>query len=213
MATAGNLVTTIIGDLARSDTSLSDIVLIDIMSSIRDYEQTRFYFNEQEISVSLSATDTYALSLFAAAGVGVADIIEIDSMTVAISATRSYELTERTARELQAMQGNGIVGNPSYYAVFGQSLLIETKPTPTVLGVMCAHVKLTEIVAGGFSTTNVWTNEASELIRNATLKRLWGRRFRDPESAQMAAAAERDALMALKRKTEGLSGNSIEAFL
>jgi hypothetical protein len=212
MATAGGLCTTIISDLGRGDTSLSDIVLIDIQSAIRDYEAYRFYFNERALSVTLSATDTYALSLFAAAGTGISDIIEVDGIEIAVS-SRTYDLTEKTSAELHSRQGNGLTGYPSLYAIFNQSVLIESKPSPAVISTAFCHVKFTEIAAGGFSTTNVWTNDASELIRNAALKRLWGRRFRDYDAAQAAERAEGQALRALQRRTEALAGDRIEGFL
>lgn len=215
MATAGDLCTTIIGDLGRSDVSLSDIVLIDIQSSIRDYEAQRFYFNEQKLAVTLSVTDTYALSLFAAAGTGVSDVIEIDRLEVVISASRTYEISERGFNEWAGLAGggSGIVGYPEFYAIWGQALKIYPMANAAYVANMWAHVKLTAIAAGGFSTSNAWVNDASELIRNATLKRLWGRRFRDFDAAQAAGVAERDALMALRRRTDALSGGSLEAHL
>lgn len=212
MATAGNLCTTIIGDLARGDTSISDIILIDIQSSIRDYEAQRFYFNEKPLPVTFSATDTYALSIFAAAGSGVSDIIEVDGIEITVSG-RTYDLSERGANEMRSRQGNGLTGNPSFYAVFNQSVLIETKPTAAITATMAAHVKFTEIAAAGFATSNPWTNDASELIRNATLKRLWGRRFKDYEAAQAARIAETQALAALKRRTDALTGSSLDGYL
>jgi hypothetical protein len=198
--------------LQRGDTSLSDIVLIDIQSSIRDYEAQRFYFNEKTLSITLSATDTYALSLFAAAGSGVSDIIEVDGIEVTVS-SRTYPLTNRGADEMHSMQGNGLTGNPSFYGLFNQSVLIESKPSAAITATMAAHVKFTEIAAAGFSTSNAWTNDASELIRNATLKRLYGRRFKDYEAAQAAGIAEQSALQALQRRTNALSGDSVDGYL
>jgi hypothetical protein len=212
MATVGALCTTIIGDLQRSDTSLSDIVLIDIQSSIRDYEAQRFYFNERLLSVTFSNTYTYALSLYAAAGSGIADIIEVDGITVAVSSTRSYDLEEKTSNWVMSRLNNAVLGYPEFYALFNQSVLIDPYPASgqNYTSTMAAHVKFTEIAAGGFATSNVWTNDASELIRNATLKRLYGRRFKSPEDAAMAAEGERLALAALRRRTDAVSGGRLE---
>lgn len=211
MATVGNLCTTIISDLARSDVSLSDIVLIDIQSAVREYEAQRFFFNERTLQVTLSATDTYALSLFATAG-SAADIVEVDGIDITVNG-RTYGLDIRGSQDILSRQGNGNTGNPSFYALFNQSVLIESKPTQALTASMYAHVKFTEIAAGGFATTNVWTNDASELIRNAALKRLWGRRFKNYEAAQASAVAERDCLAALKRRTSALSGDSLDSYL
>lgn len=214
MATAGNLVTTIISDLGRGDTSLSDVVLIDVQSSIREYEAKRFFFNEQTLSVTLSATDTYPLSLFATAG-SVADVVEVDSVTVVIGVSRNYDLAEMPFKDLLAISANsaGVQGYPQFYSFWNRSLVINPAANAAYLASMYAHVKFTEIAAGGFSTSNVWTNEASELIRNATLKRLWGRRYRDYEAAKAAGVAELDALQSLQRRTDAMSGGSLSGYL
>jgi len=214
MATVSNLLTTIIGDLQRSDTSLSDIVLIDVQSAIRDYETQRFYFNEQLMTVTLSATDTYALTLWDPAGVQ--DIIEVDFLNVRIGASRNYMLEEVTSRDFARLASapSTAQGYPQYYALWNQAVKIF--PIANAAGYVTelwGHVKFTEIAAGGYSTTNAWTNDASELIRNAALKRLWGRRFSDPERAQLAAVGEQAALKALQRRTSALAGHRLEVNL
>ena len=210
MTTVATMVTNIINDSGRSDTSLSDVVLVDIKSSIRDYEAERFYFNEQGLAITLSATDTYALALFAAAGTGVADIIEVDGINLIVG-TRSYDLTEKSFSEISAKQNNGVTGNPTDYAIFNQSVIVFPKPTTMLSAIMAAHVKFTEITA--FTDTNPWTNDASELIRNAAEKRLWARRWKNPDNANAAANLEQSAYLALKRRTDALSGDSVEGYL
>lgn len=213
MASASDLVTTIISDLNRADTSLSDIVMIDVLSSIRDYEAYRFFFNETTLALTLTATDTYALSLFAAAGSGVSDVIEVDGLDVTAGG-RTYELDERGARYVLDLQGLGQTGNPSYFATFNQSILINSTPNLVLTGTLTAHVKFADT---SISSSNAWTNVASELIRNATLKRLWGRKFRGAdgamEAAQAAAVGEQAALAALQRRTDALSGSSMEPYI
>jgi len=213
MATAGNLCTTIISDLNRGDVSISDTVLIDIQSSIRDYESQRFYFNEQLLTATLSATDTYALSLFDASGSGVSDIVEVDFMEIVINSTRNYKLEELTIADLAALSSNaqGIMGYPTHFAVWNQSIKIYPEANSNYTGRLWAHVKLTPISA--FSDSNAWTNDASELIRNAALKRLWGRKFRDYDAAQAAERGEQAALLALQRRTEALSGQRLAGYL
>jgi hypothetical protein len=216
MATAGNLCTTIISDLGRSDLSMSDVVLIDIQSSIREYEAQRFYFNEQLLTVTLSATDTYALSLFAPSGSNVSDVIEVDNFDVIINSSRKYRLAELTYRDFIEVSANssGNQGYPQFFSIWNQAMKIfPLATTAGYTGELWAHIKFTEIAAVGFSTSNPWTNDASDLIRNATLKRLWGRRYRDMDAAQMAALAERDSLAALRRRTNALGGNVISGYL
>lgn len=212
MATAGDLCTQIIGDLQRGDVSLSDIVLVDIKSAIREYENTRFHFNELLMLVTLSATDTYALSLFATAG-SVSDVIEIDNFDVIINSTRKYSLEEVTMRRMIGLNSSGITSYPEFFAYWNQALKVSPVPNAAYVSEMWAHVKFAEIAAGGFATTNVWTNEGSELIRYAALKRIWGGRLKDPIQASSAREQEAVQLRALKRKTDGLGGSTIEPYL
>lgn len=212
MSTAGDLTTTIISDLNRADTSLSDIVLIDVLSAIREYEAQRFYFNEMTLAVTVTATNTYALSLFAAAASpALADIIEVDGIEILVNNSRTYSLRQIGAQDMLRRQGNNYTGNPSFYAIYNQKVLIETTPSQVLTATMAAHVKFTPIAA--FSDTNVWTNDASDLIRNATLKRLWGRKFKDYTAAQASGVAEQASLEALKRRTDALSGSKIDSYL
>lgn len=214
MATISALITTIISDLARSDPSLSDIVLIDVKSSIRDYEAHRFYFNERKLSITLSATNTYALSLFVATDGTLGDIIEIDKVSVLVSGgVRRYTLDETdygTMRDNDYGPG-APAGNPGRYAIYNQSLIIDTFPNQVITGTIDCHVKFVDPITT--ASDNPWSNDASELIRNATLKRLWGRRFRDDSAAQAVAIGEQLALAALQRRTDALSGGTIPGYL
>lgn len=214
MATIGALTTTIIGDLGRQDLSISDIVLIDIKSAIKDYDATRFYFNERRLSITLSATNTYALSLWVATDATLSDIIEIDKVTVLVNGgTRRYALDEWQYSDLRDEDyGPGLpTGNPERYAIYSQSLVLDTFPSPAITGTIDCHVKFLDPVT--FASDVPWSNDASELIRNATLKRLWGRRFKDYDAAQAAAQGEQAALAALQRRTDALSGNVVSAYL
>ena len=214
MATAGNLCTTIISDLNRGDLSISDIVLLDIQSAIRDYESYRFTFNEQILTVTVTATQTYALSLFAASGTGVAEVVEIDDLAITIPASRTYSIQEVTWMEMGDIDsGVGTLqGYPQIYAVYNQNLQIYPKPNALFLAVMSAHVKLTEIAAGGMATSNAWTNQASELIRCAALKRLWGRKYQNMQMAQAMQVAESQALSSLQRRNEAITSTRIRGY-
>lgn len=214
MATVGALTTTIIGDLNRGDLSISDIVLIDIKSAVRDYEAYRFYFNERQLSITLSATNTYALSLWTATDATLGDIIEVDALTVLINGNRRYQVTQRSHSDMVDLEyGPGIPGgNPENWCIYNQSIIIDTYPNPAITGTIRAHVKFADM-GTAFTDDSPWTNDAKELIRNATLKRLWGRRFKSYDDAQAAAQGEQAALAALQRRTSALAGSVIGGYL
>lgn len=215
MATLADLQASIIRDLARSDTSITDIVTFDIISAIREYESQRFYFNERSLSITLSATNTYALSLWVATDATLADIIEIDQMSVLInSGTRRYMLKPigfNQIRDEIDTQPAQPTGNPTYYALWSQSIKLDSYPATAITGTIDCHVRLKELATG--SDTNAWTNDAFELIRFAAQKRLQGVRFANPMAAQAAAEGERIHLAALRRKTDALTENVIRGYL
>lgn len=193
---------------------MSDVVLVDIKSSIIEYESQRFYFNEALLTCTLSATDHYALSAFATSVSGVSDVIEADNFDVIINASRKYRLTELTYRDYIEVSANssGNQGYPQFFSIWNRNIYIFPKANSVgYTGELWAHVKFSDIAS--FSASDVWSNEASDLIRNATLKRLWGRRYRDSDAAQMAAVAEQGSLQALRRKTQGLGGYVISGYL
>jgi hypothetical protein len=139
----------------------------------------------------------------------VADIIEVDGIDITTSG-RTYELSQLGSQDMLRRQGNGYTGNPSFYAIYGQKILIESTPAQALTATMAAHVKFAEV---SISSSNVWTNDAFELIRNASLKRLWGRRYREFENAAAAAQAEQLTLQALQRRTDALSGSKLTGYL
>lgn len=204
------LTTLVTGDLTRTDITSAQ-VQTDIKSAVRDYEAYRFYFNERAITITISATSTYALALFAAASSGVSDIIEIDNMSVTVTGT-VQDLDEISFREYRQLAINStLTGYPTKYATNGQNVYLYPTPNGTYSVTMDAHVKFTELSAG--TDSNAWTLDARELIRCATLKRLWGRLIKDPQQAQMMQEGENQALAALQRRTDALSGHTIAAYL
>lgn len=189
------------GDMIRSD--LTTVAANAILESIRKYEGHRFFFNEATLSVTLSATNTYALSLFAAAG-SVADVIEIDAFEVVVNPSRIYPLTPVSFGEMIELD-NGISGTQSYpqvYTLWQQAVRVYPVPNGTYTGLMSAHVKFTELSAGADS--NAWTTDAKELIRCAAQKLIYGRYLKDQQNALTMQQLEMEALHALDRRTDAL---------
>ena len=207
----------IINDLNRGDTSLSDIILLDIQSAITQYETQRFYFNDGAVaSLTLSVTNTYALSLWVSTQGGVIDdIIEIDSIQVTIGATRNYTLIEKPYRYIDDLDQGAptLMGYPQYFAIWNQSVRVYPKPSAALVlaANMSAHVRFANLNQP--TDMNPWTVDGADLIRNATLKRLYARRFRDYDGAQAVGMLEQDALLALQRRTEALAGSRIRPVL
>src|SRR5208282_2954706 len=159
---------TIIQDLNRNDQSLSDIILIDIQSAIREYEAKRFYFNELAyLTINLSSTqNVYPFSLWVTAaqalagapassfqtvdtqGIGglIDDVIEIDSVQITVGASlstaiRNYTLIEKPYRLLDDLDQGlpTLIGYPQYYAPFQKAIRIYPRVSPN-LPVMTANL-------------------------------------------------------------------------
>jgi hypothetical protein len=204
------LTTLITSDLTRTDISATQI-LYDIKSSIRDYEASRFFFNEKALAVTISATNTYALTLWGTVAAVGADVVEVDSLHATVNGI-TYPLDEVSYDEWRDLTSTTtLTGDPQKYAVFDQKVWLYPTPVTAGTATMAAHVKYAEVVSQ--SSSNVWTDAGRELIRCATLKRLWGRLIKDPEQAQMMQIAETQALAALQRRTDALSGHRVIGYL
>ncbi len=209
-----NLTTLISSDLTRDASAggpSATQILYDIKSTIRDYEAQRFYFNERNLPFTLSATNAYSLPSWAAATTGINDVIEVDQIKVSVTGT-IYRLDEIGYDQWQDLTSSAtLTGIPTCYAIFGQTVYIYPLPNSTYLATMAAHVRFNEVTSQ--SSSNVWTDDARELVRCATLKRLYGRLIKDLEMASAMQIAENNALAALQRRTDALSGHTIKGYL
>lgn len=212
MTTLSSLVAEILRDVNRADLSLTDTVISYVQSAVREHEAERFYFNERSLTITISATNQYALSLFVATDLTLSKIIALDTVTVLVnSSTRRYELRElgyHAMRRQYDLQPAQPTGNPTVYAIWQEKMFIDSYPGTAISGTIDAHVQFTQPVSLSYSSP--WTNEAYDLIRYGAEKRLHGIRFKDRESAMVAQEAERLALDALRSKTSDLAGSEIE---
>lgn len=205
----------VVADLARADLSAT-VVPDAILDAIREYEGHRFYFNEQLLTLTLSATNTYALSLFAStASLTVVDIIEVDSFRVNIGTSRSFTLSEQPWSYINDIDSNvaGTPGYPDIFSYWAQSIRVYPIPSATIAmtGTISAHVKFKELSAGADS--NPWTNDAKHLIRAAAARIVAQRYIRDETVYVGTDNAEQRALAGLQRRTEALSGSRLRSFL
>lgn len=199
------LQTLVTGDMNRSD--LTSVAANAIVESIRKYEGHRFFFNERTMTVTLTATNTYALSLFAAAGLpaaSIADVIEVDAFELVVNPTRIYPLTPVSFGEMIELDDGiaSIQGYPQIYTLWQQAVRIYPIPNGVYTGLMSAHVKFTELSAGADS--NAWTTDAKELIRCAAQKVIYARYLKDQQNALGMQQLEMEALHALDRRTDAL---------
>lgn len=205
----------VVADLARSDLAAT-VVPDGILDAIREYEGQRFFFNEQLLTLTISATNTYALSLWSStASLTVSDIIEIDSFRINVGASRSYTLSEETWNYINTIDENSTStsGYPEIFSYWAQAIRIYPMPSASIAmtGTISAHIKFKELSAGADS--NPWTNDAKGLIRAAASRLIAQRYLRDQTVYTGALDAEQRALAGLQRRTEGLSGHRLRSVL
>lgn len=202
--------------IPRSDIA-SATVITNINASIREYEGYRFWFNEQALGpVTLSATNTYSLSLWApgSSASTAADVVELDSVRVNL-ANRAYTLTEKSYIELNDFdeQSGSTPGYPEFYAIYNKQLRVYPVPQSTVAmtATLSAHVKFPDLASG--TDANCWTSDARWIIIYSTCKRLFGGYLQDPDQAAIFAQLESARVAVLQRRTSGLAGNRIRSVL
>jgi hypothetical protein len=189
MATLGDLKSRIITEMSRDDLSddLAGQLATHIQRAIEYYSDTRFWFN----AAYASATTTAGSALVAIP----ATIRRIDRVTIPADMAELVEMTFPLVVDVD----NQTAGRPRYYAYYNDSLWLSPVPD-AAYGLVIYGIAQIDTPTGD-TATNVWTNEAQDLIVNHTKMSLARDQFRDPEGAQMAMGATQDAFTRLRRET------------
>ena len=196
MATYIGLTNRIIGDLPRSETSITDIVQTHLQAAIRYYEAQRFYFNEGRVSLTISTSAAYYNIP--------ADFLKPDFISVVVNGTR-YEIEPKTFQEIEYMDlGTETADPPAFYCVYGQQFRFYPKPQADRVAEVFYQKKLSTL--SSTADSNAWTTDAEDLLYARTLKTLSSVRYRDADAAGAAAGMEQESLDRLIDKTEGMSG-------
>lgn len=196
MGTLASMNARIIAELGRSDTSMSDIVTAQILSSIEHYQTTRFWFNEVQATLTTSSSLAYYA--------WPADMLELDSMNITVN-SRKYILKPMTYQQMDWLDLNQVFGYPDWYSTYAQQFRLYPVPNATFTIVLSYQKKFTTLSAGADS--NVWTNEAERLIRIKTEKDLLALRYHDFDAAMALDVAERQALDQLLLQSDKLLGS------
>lgn len=193
MASFGDMKTRIADELDRSD--LTSQIAKAIQSAIAHYERRHFYFNESSFTFStVAGQETYTSA--AAAAIGTA--AEIQRLNGSFYSTRT-PLFKRAWEDLDDVSGQTTsYAQPEDWAY--RAYAIRLYPIPDRSYVITGYhvARYSALSADGDS--NVWTNEAEELIRTRAKIDLMANVIRGPEMAEeimFLRAQERDALTAL----------------
>ncbi|MBF0171742.1 MAG: hypothetical protein HQK87_11785 [Nitrospinae bacterium] len=202
MSTLGDLRTRIYDEIHQT---LSTAVLNACLDAVKFYQDKRFYFNETTVNINLSLTTQYALSI-------IPKLIEVDTFKVYSSST-PYLVNNASWHDIELWDSStGSSSTPTDYSIHHEQLRIYPRPSVTLSAQVSYHKAIS--MSASNSSSTVWTNEASDLIRYRAKGLLYASFLLDPQQAQVENVLEAQALNRLfARTTKLVSSNRVKGYL
>lgn len=181
--------------LVRTD--LTSTIEKEINAAIKDYSKTRFWFNETRSETFTTVIDQEFYG--AAANPDIPNMVRIDDVFVYQNNTPS-RLTRRDNSELEWLSSSIVSsGLPIDYCFIEKQIRIYPRPNAAYPMRVTGFVIPPNLVAD--ADTNVFTENAFDLIKFSTLRRVLRFPMRNFEAAAEAAADEQRHLSLLKQET------------
>ena len=192
MSDFGTMTTRILDELNRTD--LTSQAQSAIQTSIKFYENRRFWFTEGRATASTtSGTQYYALPT---------DFLDIDSITITVN-SNTYKLTLRLYDRLEDwfVASSTYTGQPTDFAIYQEQIRLYPVPNGTYTLTISYHKKLTAL--SGDTDTNAWMVQGEELIRNHAEGLLYLGKLRDFDAAQAVRSIRDETLSEMMKQTNG----------
>lgn len=200
MATFGELVSNISGDMNRTD--LDESIERYINRSIKYYSrQDPFYFNEATGTFSTVASQF----IYTEDDTQLTDIDKILMVKIEINTSTNIELTPRTFQYVQRINVNNSPGQPFDYAYYNNSFYIY--PVADQAYTVTVYYNKSYAELSNDSDSNDFTTEAEDLIEARTRWYLYSQVIRNQEGAQNAKQEELDAVSNLRTATLRKTGS------
>lgn len=197
MTTLAIMKARIADELARSD--LTSQITSAITTAIEAYQTDRFFFNESRTVTfsTVSGQDFYG----SAANGSIPDLLNIDWITILISAGNLWPLEYRPPEEIDYDAGNtSSTGQPYDYTYYQQQIRLYPSPNQ-VWTVRVQGQVLTAIPATDDEANNPWMTYGERLIRSRAKMELAMHLLRDDTLAATMRGAETEAFKQLKGRT------------
>lgn len=178
------------------DSALTSQIQLCIAEARRKYDRRRFYFNQKTGTFSTVASQEYYSSSDLA---DIPNIVEIDGAKLTVSGFK-LDLTQVPFADIDDAQSGTMTGDPDYFCLYKQQIRLYPIPN-AVRTVTLAYLYKAAAPVFGSSTTDIWTNEAYDLIRSAAMRILHQRYTKEDDEAQRQGAAEQEQLDALLAET------------
>lgn len=197
MATLADLKTRIITETNRDDLSddLASQLTTALSQTVSYYANQRFWFNESIQTAPCVIGNEYVTVP--------ATLVVLDGVSCLVGAIKN-PLRKRSLLYIEDIAGAvNTQGQPTDYAQFGGQVRLWPKPSQTYT---LTFVGIVNPGLPASDASNFWTAEAQDLVVNRAKMLLYRDTFRDADGAQMAAAAEADALSSLISQTGRMTG-------
>lgn len=190
MATYGDLINRVIGELARPDLTIE--AGYAIQDAIKFYQGKLFWFNEGiDVGVTTSGQATYGVP---------GDFIEADVLEITQGSTDTA-LRPISYDRLMAMDsGSGNRGLPRFYTTYRGEFRLYPVPDAAYTLTLSFARRLPTL--SGLTDTNAWTNEGEELIRLRAKKTMLANVVQDYDGAVAMQKLETQVLESLLAETQ-----------
>lgn len=205
--TRAGLEAQIANDLIRADLAVEIGEAVE--TAINAYENERFWFNEAyrvTATLSISAA-TVALSAMPSR------FLLLDRVRLLRSTNNFIDLYPRDYAWIMARQDAVTYTQPAEYCVYGEFIQFDTFANQAYTlycdGIKSLGNSATASDSYTPSSSVAWFTDARELIRHRAKLEIYAHVIKDFELAGASAAAEYDALNALKARTSRLTGTGL----
>jgi hypothetical protein len=164
-----------------------------IAAAIRQYQPTRFFFNESRSTTfsTVAATAKYSWATIGKEFYAIDGVFVTDGSNV-IEVTRTNYLNFETPNTSQS--------RPDAYAFVDGGLIFWPTPDDVYSMRVDGHIKIAA-PASDDEASNPWMTEAYDLIMSRAKAELYAHHWEDPAYAQVMLQAEESALKRLTRAT------------
>ncbi|MGH9877346.1 MAG: hypothetical protein ACRD5H_06890 [Nitrososphaerales archaeon] len=195
MTTLSQVETRIFDELKAT---LSVAVRNAYISSVGHYHTHRFWFNEGHATFTTSASLAgYTLAAMSREFANIEDVSLMQS-------NLPYRILRIPWSNYTDRGGRRIFGTPNYYTIYGGILYLSPAPNATYTVEVSGVLNLTLSTCA--SASNVWTNEAADLMIARTKADFTLNFMKRPDEAEVYYTYERVVLRRLLDETNARSG-------
>jgi hypothetical protein len=195
MATFGEIIAQVANDLAR--TNINSEIGDEVNNAIRFYDTKRVWFNEKrDLTFStVIGQEEYT----SAANADIPNLIKIDGMFTTLGSTDKWVMTPMDAVWREWLTPPNDPGRPTHYTNYNRVLRLWPVPDAVYTVRVMGWYRLAALSVD--ADENIWTQEASDLVRMSAKRRVLANVVQDYEAAAAVQALEREAWDAVERET------------